>query len=570
MAIEKATEELKNQNPSGLDRRLLLPSVEAKAAEAEQSEEVKGGGLFRSINQLTVSLENSNEIIIDQLVELNETMLRIEAKEPGAGGAENILQTVTRLPGRAVRKVGGAVSGIGRAILDYNPISLALGAGRSALRGVGRGLMAGPRAIGNLVGNMFQSKNQKALFDITQKNYDNTTAIRESNEDMLKEIRFISKALANEFKLRRSGRLDALEKSRDGKKRGVTAAAVTKDRISKDKLNRKPGKGGMPAPKPGGTWVGTLKDMLLGGLATTTVLGGAKSGAGAASAGGAMQSLKGTAKTLGTKAGGLGLALSGLFGFFDTEYKEAGINPVLRSGLGMVENVLSFLDFGANQTNKTINMINPLDNLEEMLFGTQYTRLGTNADSAGMFKRGAISAFKENQSRSKKSGKIYGREFRSESAAVAAAEKATLFNYKIEKKIVDNFLGLGQREVYKIVPAGDFDETPASMNRLNVSKMISINDPGNMFPEQGSLYKLKKNQNQPPVIELHITPNSHLDELFKNQLENNKMKDRSGTTPTLITPMSDNRNLSTTNNNQTVLSQIMGSTADQTNKVVPV
>ena len=47
------------------------------------------------------------------------------------------------------------------------------------------------------------------------------------------------------------------------------------------------------------------------------------------------------------------------------------------------------------------------------------------------------------------------------------------------------------------------------------------------------------------------------------------MKDRSGTT-TLITPMSDNRNQSTTNNNQTVLSQIMGSTADQTNKVVPV
>ncbi len=35
--IDKATENLKNTNPSGLDRRLLLPSVEAKVDEQQET-----------------------------------------------------------------------------------------------------------------------------------------------------------------------------------------------------------------------------------------------------------------------------------------------------------------------------------------------------------------------------------------------------------------------------------------------------------------------------------------------------------------------------------------------------
>ena len=122
MAIEKATNELKNQNPSGLDRRLLLPSVEAKESAEQADSQTTQGGLFKSLNNLAVTISDKSDLIIDQLVDLNETMLKIEAKEVGSGGAENVLQTIGKFPGRAVRKAGAMAAGAGRMLWDYNPV----------------------------------------------------------------------------------------------------------------------------------------------------------------------------------------------------------------------------------------------------------------------------------------------------------------------------------------------------------------------------------------------------------------------------------------------------------------
>ena len=71
MAIDNATQNLKDNNQSGLDRRLLLPSVEAQQTQANQS---TGQLLFRSLNELTVTIADKNDMIIDQLVELNATV----------------------------------------------------------------------------------------------------------------------------------------------------------------------------------------------------------------------------------------------------------------------------------------------------------------------------------------------------------------------------------------------------------------------------------------------------------------------------------------------------------------
>ena len=63
MAIDNATQNLKDNNISGLDRRLLLPSVEAQQAQTDVNQST-GQLLFKSINQLTITLADKNDMII--------------------------------------------------------------------------------------------------------------------------------------------------------------------------------------------------------------------------------------------------------------------------------------------------------------------------------------------------------------------------------------------------------------------------------------------------------------------------------------------------------------------------
>ena len=99
MSIEDATKNLRNNNQSGLDKRLLLPSVEAKEANTNVTSENLLGSINTEILRLTATVSDKNDLIIDQLVELNS---QIRDGKFGGGASENMLQTLFRTPGRAI------------------------------------------------------------------------------------------------------------------------------------------------------------------------------------------------------------------------------------------------------------------------------------------------------------------------------------------------------------------------------------------------------------------------------------------------------------------------------------
>lgn len=209
MSIEEATKNLQSNNQSRLDRRLLLPSVRA---EEDRSKQTDGQLLFRSINELTIVVSDKNDMIIDQLVELNSNIKKVGL---GGGSKENILQTLLATPGRAVKKVTDTGRSALRAGTDLlmSPLNLVRGAAAS----VGRGITAIPRGIGNAVGNLFQNKSLTAIADINREILEETKLIKQSNENIAESVSDMARLMELEYKIKRRGRLDALEAERDAR-----------------------------------------------------------------------------------------------------------------------------------------------------------------------------------------------------------------------------------------------------------------------------------------------------------------------------------------------------------------
>jgi len=209
MSIEEATKNLQSNNESRLDRRLLLPSVRA---EEDRSKQTDSQLLFRSINELTIIVSDKNDMIIDQLVELNSNIKKVGL---GGGSKENILQTLLATPGRAVKKVTDTGRSALRAGTDLlmSPLNLVRGAAAS----VGRGITAIPRGIGNAVGNLFQNKSLTAIADINREILEETKLIKQSNEDIAESVSDMARLMELEYKIKRRGRLDALEAARDAR-----------------------------------------------------------------------------------------------------------------------------------------------------------------------------------------------------------------------------------------------------------------------------------------------------------------------------------------------------------------
>ena len=209
MSIEEATKNLQSNNESRLDRRLLLPSVRA---EEDRSKQTDSQLLFRSINELTIVVSDKNDMIIDQLVELNSNIKKVGL---GGGSKENILQTLLATPGRAVKKVTDTGRSALRAGTDLlmSPLNLVRGAAAS----VGRGITAIPRGIGNAVGNLFQNKSLTAIADINREILEETKLIKQSNENIAESVSDMARLMELEYKIKRRGRLDALEAARDAR-----------------------------------------------------------------------------------------------------------------------------------------------------------------------------------------------------------------------------------------------------------------------------------------------------------------------------------------------------------------
>ena len=209
MSIEEATKNLQSNNQSRLDRRLLLPSVRA---EEDRSKQTDSQLLFRSINELTIVVSDKNDMIIDQLVELNSNIKKVGL---GGGSKENILQTLLATPGRAVKKVTDTGRSALRAGTDLlmSPLNLVRGAAAS----VGRGITAIPRGIGNAVGNLFQNKSLTAIADINREILEETKLIKQSNENIAESVSDMARLMELEYKIKRRGRLDALEAARDAR-----------------------------------------------------------------------------------------------------------------------------------------------------------------------------------------------------------------------------------------------------------------------------------------------------------------------------------------------------------------
>lgn len=592
--IDKATENLKNSNPSGLDRRLLLPSVEAKAA--SEQEETQGQQLFKSINQMTATLSDKNDIIIDQLVELNATQKRI-LSEGGGGGKENMLQTLLALPKRAagsVVKSGKSALQAGTNLL-MSPLNLAKG----AISGVGSAIASPFRGVGNAVGNLFQSKNLKALTEINRDQLTEQTAIREAAEDIAVKVEEIAGMMQQEFKIRRRGRLDELEAKRDARSGpgligGSALAASTAGGAEDD----------------GEGFVSTLAKTL--GFIT-----GGKFALGAAGVGGAAVGAAGVAgvasrrtltqkftdlfrsKPLAPAAGNLnvpnpatkvtggstasrfsgarglgavGVALSSILGLTDRDYQDAGYSPLDRGGLGLVEGTLGLGDMIANTTNSALNLVNPLSN----------NFFSTNADTAGMFKDFATSEtgkkifqFTYGSNRPDQA-KVMDQTYFSKEEANAAAEKANINDYVIKPIEVD----IGEQGVSAVVPAFKIEKVDQKVRRMmdiNISPESSPLSGSDFLTARDKAQDLSERSGVEFGVEKIINPQPFDDSVLGYQIKRKEAiipalqagVDNAGTNIN-VTPITDNRTSNSTTNNNTMISKMNLSSVDQTNKVVPI
>jgi len=593
MAIDNATQNLKDNNQSGLDRRLLLPSVEAQQTQANQS---TGQLLFRSLNELTVTIADKNDMIIDQLVELNATV-----KKGGLGGGnrENMLQTLLALPGRAVKKVtdtGRSALRTGADLL-MSPLNLVRGAAAS----VGRGITAIPRGIGNAVGNLFQNKSLSAIADINRKTLDETTAIKESNEDIAVKVEEIAKMMEQEFKIRRRGRLDALEAQRDARNEGDRAGLVGGSALAAGAAGAAGGAGGTGGDGgDGGDGGSGFMSTLLKSFGITAGgglgLGVSRAGRGLLSklnpmnlfrskpvapnlnvpnsaarvTGGSTPSRFSGARGLGA----VGVALSSILGLMDRDYQDAGYSALDRGGLGLVEGTLSLADLAANTTNRALNFVNPFSN----------DFFSTNANSAGMFKDFATSdtgkkifQFTYSSNRPDQA-KVMDQTYFSKDEATAAAEKANINDYVIKPIEVD----MGEQGVSVKVPAFKIEKVDQKVRRMmdiNISPESSPLSPAynRIFNARDRAQDLTERTGVEFGVEKVINPQP-----FDDSVIGFEVKRKESIAPFLdagmgnqevnmtVAPMTDNRTSNVVTNNSTVLNKVPLSSVDISNKVVPI
>jgi len=586
MAIEDATQRLKDQNESGLDRRLLLPSVAVNESQkSEDDTKVNTTQIVKAVTGIGVSINDKNDLIIDALMEINQSILGL-SQGSGLGGAENTLQTILRAPGRAARSVGRTARRGLETVRDFAlaPLNLAVGTGKSVIRGAGSALMAGPRAIGGAVGNLFQSKNMKALVDINQKALDETTAIKESNEDIAVKIEEIAKMLSYEFKLRRQSRLDELEKERDARNQETVVPPAQREIVeANDDGSTTKGILATLGTILGAKFVGG-KLVAAGAVAGSALTLGAKKAFGSKSnaKGGDVLNLEeskrnkndtsnnnqnkdsqkrstGSKLSKFAKAGGIFTGLATILtGILDKPMEDQGYSATDRIGANAVEGGLGLADLTVEGTNQILDTLIP-----EEIFGLDFRAKDPNL--SGDFRERVL---KNN--------------------SIAEVMESFIFpnaKAKREKEYLDNFTGGEEMDFLQMdfIPPPtllsteqqkQIDENRKKMLDLepksvpeSVKNMMALEPIVNSF--SGGIYEaVMKRDNQIPVIELNVTPGSNINELLEQQIENLNLSNDKG--PGLMNmPISDNSVKNSTTNSTTVLNKMPLSTVD-TNKVVPL
>lgn len=616
MAIEDATNQLRNENQSGLDKRLLLPTVAAEQTQQGQSQSDK---LFKSLNELTVTFSDKTDLVIDQLVELNDNILKMGDKV--GGGRENILQTVTRLPGRAISGARKAVSSGISNVRDIvtAPFSLATGAVKSTLGGIGGAIAAGPKAITNTIGNLFQSKSMKALVDINQKALEETTAIKDINEKISENVEDIAKMMELEYKLKRRGRLDALEAERDKRNKlpGFVVPTPSSRRTSALGATVAGGDGGDGGDGGKPTILQTIAKTLgltfaggvgiAGGIGTGRLLSRLNpvnlfrskplaAGAGNLKvpnpAGSNLRAPSATqyldeldnAKPPGQPrsgflsklttaskfAGPVAAAVTGGLGLFDQERKDAGMDAPSRVMSGITEGVLGLGDLGANLA----------------LFGADKTAelFGGNLD----YRTNLAGGFRDKEIENAKEGQLIRKGMRRNSAlkttfetkeeAIQAAEENNISDYSIQQVERRNFLlkkvpGFRIKETDpKVRKMMDINVTPSTAVTSNYDFGLGFLD----YEGGGNLPAMREGSDEFKQIHDvdYTTSNSILEKIsapreISNLQQENLQLASGGGNVNIVAPATDMRNQSSTVNNSTVLNKTMSSTVDD-NKVIPI
>ena len=615
MSIEDATNNLKNNNQGGLDRRLLLPSVEAKEA-AANTENQGLGSLKSEILRLTATVSDKNDLIIDQLIELNS---QIRDGKFGGGERENMLQTALRTPGRMLRggvKMGQSALKTGTDLL-MSPLNLIRSAGSSALGAV----TAAPKALGNMVGNLFQSKSMKGLVDVNQKQLTEQTAIKDSVEDIAKDVADIAKMMEQELKIKRRGRLDALEAQRDARdnKPGLIGASrVGGGTRATTNLRNRPPKS-PDGVKPGiiGAVTSSVSNFITNPIgAAATALGGASlfrrfrnrnnvvPGASAPTTR-ANTNIGPNPRppTLLERAKGLGSRAAGVA-------KRAV--PGAATALGIFELGKTFIDREATFADKMEETAGATGGIVGGVAGAKTGALGGAAlgaalgsvvpilgTAAGGAIGGAIGAIGggllgyaggdfagrflgSQQFRDRRRVENIEKEkFNSPEEAAQVAEQLGIDDYEIVQQERRTFFAK-KKMIYRIKPV---EPNPTA----DLENMPSPTD-GTVGPVETMMRQRvadrSVDETDVPVIELKITPNLNtqtIQEMFdaaidkhlreKNILLDNQEQmlntDQSPQSSINITPISDNR-ASNVNNNITTLNKVALSSIDQTNKVVPI
>jgi len=585
MAIEDATQRLKDQNESGLDRRLLLPSVAvSESQKSEDDTKVNTTQIVKAVTGIGVSINDKNDLIIDALMEINQSILGL-SQGSGLGNAENTLQTILRAPGRAARSVGRTARRGFETIRDFAlaPLNLAIGTGKSIVRGAGSALMAGPRAIGGAVGNLFQSKSMKALVDINQKALDETTAIKESNEDIAVKVEEIAKMLSYEFKLRRQSRLDELEKERDSRNQQGVVPPVQREIVeANDDGSTTKGILGTLATILGAKFVGgkvvagAAAVAAASSLATRKVIKGNAKGGDVLNLEESKRNQNDTSnnnqnkdsqkRSTGSKlskfakAGGILTGIAPILtGILDKPMEDKGYMASERIVANAVEGGLGLVDMAVEGTNQILDTLIP-----EEIFGLNFRAKDP----------GTSEAFRERVLKNNSIDELL-------TSFIFPNAKA-----KREKEYLDNFTGGEEMDFLQMgefIPPPDLlssqqqkqiDETKKKMLDLepmsvseSVKNMMALEPMVNSF--SGGIYEaVMKRDNQIPVIELNVTPGSNINDLLEQQLENLNLSNDKGI-GSMVMPISDNSVKNSTSNSTTVLNKMPLSTVD-TNKVVPI
>jgi len=271
MAIENATQNLRDNNPSGLDKSLLLPSVREQME--QQNQNPVGGDsqkIFKVLNDIAGLIDDGNLAIVDALGDVNATLGLILSKtgnvrKYGALGAlgNNMITRgigqVGRFVTAPIRGASSLISGAANTITSIarKPLDIVSGAASTA-----RNLIGAPfRGIGNIAKNMFTNKDQKKLVELAIEDLGIQKEQLEVQKETRDEVQALHKTYKDELKRRRRGNLDSLESRRDKRRgAGLMGAAAVGAAASRDKSS-------------GG--IGQMLKNLLGKAAAALGIGGA-------------------------------------------------------------------------------------------------------------------------------------------------------------------------------------------------------------------------------------------------------------------------------------------------------